>query len=97
MNGARVSGPWLYIGAVMHLHYAATPFILTLSLFSFVWDYVPVRFFNARHLEASRALDVSAPNDVRRSCGPESTRSSSRARALNGAVDRASETSDASD
>ena len=42
-------------------------------------------------MAALRALDVSASNKVRRSCGPQSTRSSSEARALNGAVDGISE------
>ena len=49
---------------------------------------------NTRHVAASRALDVSASNEARQSRGIESTRSSSEARASNGAVDRVSETSD---
>ena len=49
---------------------------------------------NTRHVAASRALDVSASNEARQSRGIESTRSSSEARASNGAIDRVSETSD---
>ena len=74
-------------------HLLYSPFLF----FSSVWDYVPVRFLNARRVAASRAFDVSVSNDARRSCRPKSTRSSSGAHELNGAVDRVSETSDASD
>ena len=87
-------GPSNSIGAVTQRHYSAPSFILVHPFLFLRVGLCPLNFKFAEHMDASRALDVSASNEARRSCGPESTQSSSKARALNGAIDRVSETSD---
>ena len=90
-------GPCNGIGAVTQRRYFAPCFIL-IHLFLFLHVGLgPLNLKFVGHVDASRALDASTSNEASQSCEPESTRSSSKARALNGVVDRVSETSDASD
>ena len=85
-------GPGNSIGAVTQRRYSALSFILVYPFLFLRVGLCPLNLKFAAHVDASRALDVSASNEVHSSCGSESTRSSSEARALNGAVDHVSET-----
>ena len=90
-------GPGNSIGAVTQRRYSAPSFILVHPFLFLRVGLCPHNLKFARHMDASRPLDVSASYEARRLCGPESTRSSSKAHAPNGAVDHVSETSNALD
>ena len=88
-------GPCNSIGAVTQRRYSAPSFILFYPFIFLRVGLCPLNLKFSRHVDASRALDVSASNEACRPCGLESTRSSLEARALNRVLDHVSETSDA--
>ena len=90
-------GPCNSIGAVTQRRYFAPSFILVYPFIFLRVGLCPLNLKFAGHVDASRALDVSASNEARRPCGLESTRSSLEACALNRVLDHVSETSDAWD